>query len=190
MSDLDRRRWLDRYIDEVVVKRICTTTYCTTCGAREFRQGLLDSLAAESQPARTRRVRCFTVEEARLLLDGLKWVTVPSQDAGFNSSRDRTSAIRFVLKSVWDALGGENGEPEMQRALAESWAGAELDQMIAHHRNLQAQHAEFVARQDPERVAHSKIEKRRLKALRHQDRLEAKKERDRAWHEKQAATDT
>ena len=37
--------WLQAYLIESIDKRLCTSIYCTTCGAQEFRHGLLDAVA-------------------------------------------------------------------------------------------------------------------------------------------------
>jgi len=46
--------WLHSYLLESVRRDLCVTIYCTTCGAREFRLGVLKALAqAEGrQPSR------------------------------------------------------------------------------------------------------------------------------------------
>src|SRR5664280_909109 len=45
--------WLDQYLNEAVGKKLCTKIHCTTCGAMEFRKGVLSALAnATGKPVR------------------------------------------------------------------------------------------------------------------------------------------
>jgi hypothetical protein len=43
--------WLNAYLVASVRRNLCTRIYCTTCGATEFRRGLLHAVAtAKNQP--------------------------------------------------------------------------------------------------------------------------------------------
>lgn len=37
--------WLQAYLADAVARKVCVTIHCTTCGAQEFRRGLLQQLA-------------------------------------------------------------------------------------------------------------------------------------------------
>jgi hypothetical protein len=39
--------WLEAYLMEAARKELCTKIFCTTCGALEFRQGVLSALSRE-----------------------------------------------------------------------------------------------------------------------------------------------
>ena len=73
------------------------------------------------------------------------------------------------------------GEVELARMLGESWAAGVPRGMQAHARMMAARRAALRAEQDPERVRQRREERTLAAQERHRQRLEAKKERDRAW---------
>jgi hypothetical protein len=79
---------------EAVRRKLCTQIYCTTCGALEFRNGVLDALSlAAGQPRPQRLERECAVEIARALAG-----VVPAAD----DSMDLAPAVRCLLFDLWN----------------------------------------------------------------------------------------
>ncbi len=171
--------WLQAYLVEAVRKKLCTTIYCTTCGAMDFRRGVLDALTgATSQPPRQHLDRETAIEIARALA-GIK--------PDGNALRPLDDAVRCILFDLWSGIPLLDKEIEI--FLAGSWAGSVLDRMKKHHEARQAAcraEAEFQASAN---VQKRREEKKRLKQEQHEKRLALKKERDRIWREQHENTD-
>jgi len=69
---------------------------------------------------------------------------------------------------------------DVEQLLAGSWAGDVLARMKAHHDAREKQRLEREAFEGPEGVRRRREERQQ----RHRARLEAKRERDRQWHER------
>lgn len=169
--------WLQCFIVDAVSRAVCTEIHCTTCGATEFRQGLLAALALAGGRGSLERI---DQGAARLLAVALRELeAVGAAPPRFEK------AVRFVLFEVWHALWDEAERHQLEADLAGTWAGGVLARMQAHHQaRIEARRRHDEAN-DPERIRQSRQEKRRVKQEQHAQRLALKTERDRVWREKQ-----
>ena len=163
--------WLQAYLVEAVGRNLCTQVYCTTCGAMEFRRGVLSALAKASGGSPRPSFDRDAVVKISAALAG---VTPTKTD-----SEEFVSAVRCLLCDLW------SGVPLLDRpievSLAGSWAGEVLSAMKAHHAARQAERRAREEFQDPATVKKRRAEKKRLKQEQHAKRLLLKKERDRIW---------
>lgn len=162
--------WLHEYLREAVRRGPCVTIYCTTCGARDFRLGVLCAFAA------TTGGQASTGYDAQ--------VSVPIAQAlaeVMPEDKDRLSllqATRCLLFDLCSALG----EATVGQILDNCWAGEVLHGMQEHSR---AREAARRAQRDMEATAEARrAEKKRLAAECHAQRLAAKVARDKEWHRK------
>lgn len=176
------RSWLHEYLVRAVESGVCVQIHCTTCGAGDFRRGLLDGVAAAT--ARPRIAR-WDGEAAHALVVALGRVR-PSVEDEYRIE----PAARFVLVDAWQALGGPASEPVLEALLAGTWAGDVLARMQAHHRERVAARLRYEETQDPIRVQERRDEKRRLKQEQREERLARKYGRDRISNERQGETRT
>ena len=92
------------------------------------------------------------------------------------------SAVRLIFCLIWEDVG-ELGAVRLAPRVARSWAGGILASMQAHHRYRMEKLRLHKVANSPEQVKLRRELKRRQKQEAHAQRLELKKERDRAWHE-------
>lgn len=174
--------WLQTYLVESIRKNLCTQIFCTTCGAMDFRQGLLIALAkATGQPP----VPQIDHESALAIAAALARVR-----AAVGEQRKLEDAVRLVLFEIWSTVGEVAAERQLYPILQGTWAGSVLVRMKEHHKERKAARYAFAENQDPVRVQQRREEQRRLKQERHVARLAMKIERDRIWREKQKRGDT
>lgn len=173
--------WLQAYLTDALARKVCVTIRCTTCGAQEFRRGLLQQLTVRGGEPGSRRL---SPNLAHLLVLALATIQPVKQ-----YEREWEEAMRCVLFDIWSESDLVTFRAELVRLLAGTWAGEVLDRMEKHYLQQQTaarQRAEF---ENPEAVARRREEKRQLKAQRHAERLEAKKKRDRLWRDEQQRED-
>jgi hypothetical protein len=153
---------------------------CTTCGALEFRTGLMSSLTqAMGQPVASE----IDLVRGRALARGLARLR-PAPDR----SSEWEQAVRLMLFETWRSADASTFERELEPLLAGTWAGDALTGMKAHERvrqDARQRHAQSQVRQQQERA-----EKLRLKQETHIERLERKKERDRLWRARNTASNS
>lgn len=169
--------WLQTYLLESVRKNLCTQIFCTTCGAMDFRRGLLIALAraTDQQP-----VPQIDHESALAIAAALARVR-----AAEGEQRKLEDAVQLVLFEIWNTVGEVAVERQLDPILQGTWAGSVLARMKEHHKERKAARYAFAENQDPVRVQQRREEKQRLKQERHTARLAMKIERDRIWREKQ-----
>ncbi|MBK7931991.1 MAG: hypothetical protein IPK01_00560 [Acidobacteria bacterium] len=162
--------WRNDYLAESVRRKLCTKIHCTTCGAREFRLGVLRTMS-ENQgiPPQTE-------------YDGKNVVEIAKALAGIRPGE----SIRFIRRrSPVFARRSFEPYPDLEcRTLQRSrWnMGGRIARKMEDHENARTK--ERRARdeyEDPVNIQKRRDEKKRLKAERHRERLEQKKERDRLW---------
>ncbi len=105
MSD----NWLQIYLIESIDKNICLS-FCTTCGAMEFRSGVLAALAqATGQPQRL----IMDEDSARSILNAMAGLKPIDRDqAKFGEAFDTVlSEVRITI-----------GDAEMRRFLGQHWS--------------------------------------------------------------------
>jgi hypothetical protein len=170
--------WLKEYLEDAVRRPLCTRIACTTCGAQEFRRGLNTAInrqltssgGAPGIPDRT-----------GVLMAALAALPGPSSDR-----LAQEEAMRCVLFDLWRASPTEM--PAIEERLAGSWSGGVLQAMQQHHAQLEAARRDREAGQAPAAVALRREARRQSRQEQHEQRLAAKRERDRAWRESRAAS--
>jgi hypothetical protein len=167
--------WLQPYLSESVRRNLCTKVVCTTCGAREFRTGLLAATAGEIK--RDPLIR-LDLESAIAIGRALGRVEFDDSDPPYIYFWFE-SAVRLVLTDIWVALGDAKAEQAIEPLLTGSWAGDLLLRMKQHHAALLEADRKRQEEQDPVHIGARRTEKRRLKQQRHADRLARKRDRDR-----------
>ena len=166
--------WLEAYLVEAVGKKLCTKIGCTTCGAMEFRRGVLSGLSiATGMSLRQHFDRESNIAIARALAEVKSNTDAP---------RDLEDAVRCLLVDLWS--GVPLLDNDIEALLTESWAGELLRRMKAHHEAKQAERRAREAFEDPLNVQKRREEKKGLKREQHERRLVLKKERDRLRREK------
>lgn len=166
--------WLQLFLSEAVRKNLCTQIYCTTCGAMEFRRGVLAALAeATDQRPRQSFDRETVVEVARALA---------AVEPPVNESSKFEEAVRCILIDLWSGI--PLLDKDIERILSGSWCDDVLHRMQEHYEAKMAKRRAREEYEDPGNVQKRREEKKRLKQEQHQRRLAIKKERDRSWHEK------
>jgi len=174
LSNSDDERWLERYIEEAVANKLCTSISCTTCGAMDFRKGLLRAL---SHPPAHRTSSRMDAIQARAIASALAGVHVPRETQRYEE------AIRLILFDIWSTLGEANADAELSRALDGTWAGSILEDMKTHHQAEEERRREYGRKNDPAFIEKAREDKRRAKQEKHLARLAAKSERDRLRRE-------
>jgi hypothetical protein len=118
--------WLGIYLFDCIQRNVCTKIGCTTCGAREFRDGLLAGAARQMQRLHLRRL---APDSASVIAQALAGIG-PPDDAPVDSFE---SAVRLILTTIWATLGEPIANETIEPLLAGSWAGGLLRQMKLHH---------------------------------------------------------
>ncbi len=172
--------WLEAYLVDAVTRKLCTKIGCTTCGAMEFRNGVLSaSSRATGEPLRQRYDdQKNNIEIAKALAE-----INPSGDELF----DFEHPVRLLLSDLWGGLPFLDNE--IEALLAGSWAGGVLARMKAHHEAKQAKRRVQEELNNPTIIEKRRAEKKRLKQDQHEKRMALKKERDRLWREKNIKAD-
>ena len=164
--------WLQYHLVRVVRAGLCAKIHCTTCGAVEFRRGLLDSLATAMGK---NTLRHLDRECAHEMLCALTKVRPESgeQHALFEEP------VRCILFDLWSS--GAVAESGMELQLLGSWSGEVLARMNAHYQATVAARRAFAEFNDPVNVQKRRDEAKHQRQNLHAIRLERKKERDRIW---------
>ncbi len=169
--------WLGLYLRDAVCRRLCAGIHCTTCGAQDFRRGVLRALATVSDevPASRR-------DSTRAARVALALASVEPDDADIVRMLEAT---RCLVYDVCNLLG----EPTVEGLLGRSWAGEVLRGMQAHERAVRGARRAREEYEGPEATLRRRGERKRLAHERHQHRLLLKQERDHRWREIQARVD-
>lgn len=172
--------WLSAYLQLAQERRYCTRIYCTTCGARDFRQGLVRAThRAMGKPPGVRRLVGHPLGDDGVLVLAQALAQLPPPNPPQHAIHE---AVMMTLHELWMACGGD--EPTHARldpVLAGSWAGEILAGMFHHEASVRADRRAHEAYGSPAATQARRAEKRRIKAEAHAARLEAKKERDGLW---------
>lgn len=169
--------WLHSYLVKSVRRNLCVRFFCTTCGAMEFRRGVLKALA---QYAGHLPLQHFDRSSAIEIAKALSEIELSRGDA-----LRLEEATRCLLFDLAHTIG----EAKLAPILDKSWGGGVLVRMQEHYK---VRRAEAHARQEYEdsaNVQKRREEKKRQRQERHQQRLALKKERDRIWLEKHGKLD-
>lgn len=167
--------WLQHFLEDAVRRKLCTRIHCTTCGAMEFRKGLLHELQKASGLSPS---TALPTETGLTIARALAQVRRPD-----TNEAEVNAAVRLVLFEIWSTLKPWGADTDLDEILQRTWAGSILAGMRAHAAGRDAArraHAESEAGAEKRRE-----EKKRLKQEQHAKRLTAKVERDRLWREKQ-----
>ena len=169
-------RWLEAFLTSARGRYSCMSWHCPKCGLR-FRNELLDvAAAAIGKPRVNPRVKRMDDAIALELLSQLALIN-PRDGGRF----ELVSAVRLIFCLIWEDVG-ELGAVRLVPRVARSWAGGILASMQAHHRYRMEKLRLHKVANSPEQVKLLRELKRRQKQEAHAQRLELKKERDRAWH--------
>jgi hypothetical protein len=165
--------WLQRYLDESIRSKLCTKIMCTTCSSAPFRDGAFAALEANTGIGRGELDLAVATALAKALAE------LAPGDA---EEYDYRESVRLLLSTVhWFSVA-----PEFEEALGTSWAASVLKEMRRGQADAWERQQVHERQNDPKNVAIRRENKRREAQERHLARLEAKKDRDRAWWEKQA----
>jgi hypothetical protein len=90
--------WLQAYLAEAAGKNICTKIGCTTCGTREFREGVGRALriAAGLRPEEP-----FGPEISLMIVTGLAEISPPSSSVTKLEIARYHDAVRYILFALW-----------------------------------------------------------------------------------------
>lgn len=164
--------WLSVFLDDAVRRQLCCRIGCTTCGAMEFRRGVIRAAnAATGAPDGWPMPRATAATIATTLGQIEPGDRPPSFDLEY--------AVRMLISDL-DWIIGRNA---LRTALGISWASQVLAKMERHHAEREAAWRAHEERNDPARLEENREAKRRARAEKHAARLAAKVERDRAWRE-------
>ena len=163
--------WLQEYLDDAIGRKVCTKIGCTTCGAADFRTGVLSALAnasnMEKPPARD-------ANTAQSILKALAAVEPPAERAS-----DYFDAARLLIYDAVSIRGVE--EKTAAEILKESWAGRVFAAMQSHDRELTAARLKRRQFERADAVAARREAKRAKQQQAIRERLEKKAEIDRIW---------
>ena len=115
--------WLQLYLIESVRENRCTRVHCSTCGATQFRRGLLDALAKETGRGPMKHLDRAGANE---VVRGFAAVASPAE-----APDAVEEAVRCVLYDLWS--GVPMSVEELESLLAGTWSGEVLKRMKAHH---------------------------------------------------------
>lgn len=161
--------WLELYLLAAARDNMCTGIQCTTCGAQDFRLGVLRALATASGEAPASRMNAaIAARVARAL------AAIDPDHAGTASMLEAAQCLVYDLCSA-------HGQREVAGLLGQGWAGEVLRGMQAHARSVREAHRARAEYEGPEATVRRREEKRRLAQERHQRRLLLKQEQDRIW---------
>ena len=169
--------WLHEYLDGAVRTDICTKIHCTTCGAEQFRLGLLRQIQMRTG---IRTAGRLTAESALAVGEALAGL-----QADFSNPTKAEEAIRCILYDAWCVLSDELFQREFVALLKTAWAGAILREMQEHYERLQVARQRQAEYESSAAVAARREKRQRLKREKHAERLARKTERDRLWRQGQ-----
>jgi hypothetical protein len=165
--------WLARYLVRSVQKNLCTKIYCTTCGGKDFRRGML---------------RAFTRATGQklplgLLPDAARAIAVALAGISFGADYDRRldGAVRCLVFELACIMG----ESEASTILDGTWAGDVLRGMQQHDSARLARQRALDEYNGPAAVQKRREEKKCVKQVAHEQRRLLKEEHDGLWHENQ-----
>lgn len=118
--------WLEAYLIDCIQRNVCTRVGCTTCGAREFRAGLLAETARQMHFLHLRRL---TPDGATFI--GQALAGIAPRDGMPDDKLE--SAVRFILTDIWATLGESSAERTIAPLLSGSSSGDLLLRMQRHH---------------------------------------------------------
>ena len=172
--------WLEAFLLDALSRKLCTKISCTTCGAMEFRTGLLSAYSrASGEPLRQR----YDDRKVNIaILEALSEIN--SSDDPIYEFYDPVRLVLYDLSSGARSLGYE-----LEETLAGSWAGVLLSGMKRHNEERQARRRAHEEMNSPKNLEKIRTEKKRIKQEQHEKRLAEKKERDRILQHKNTEAD-
>lgn len=159
--------WLTCYIETAISKKFCTNLYCTTCGATDFRKGLL---RAASRASKAGLETHLNIEIAHTIAKALSGISAQHE-------LEWVSAVRLIIVDLKEALGLR----ELGETLGNSWAGGMLADMSAHYEKSMERRREHERQQDPAFIQKNREEKRLKRQAQHEARIKKYKELGRIW---------
>ena len=162
--------WIAEYVEAAGAAKICTRIHCTTCGALNFRQGLV---RRASDVAGT-NVSTWDDDLAALTAEGL----VPMST---DFTCRHIEATRFVFFELWSAIGDTAFRKIVEARVEGTPAGEILQAMRDHSARVELSRRIEAERCDPMIAQRRRDAKKVEKAAAHAARLAAKEDRDRAF---------
>jgi hypothetical protein len=124
LSGAGAHMWLQRFLEQSVRMKWCAKINCTTCGAIEFRRGLISQAGeALGRPEFQSWNNELCIETLRALAN----VEPPPRNR-----RPYEDAVRLILYEAWSAMDSGNFASESE-ILANTWAGEVLKKMQEHY---------------------------------------------------------
>jgi hypothetical protein len=165
--------WLQSYLTEALEKKYCIRAHCTTCGASEFKRGLLDALARASG------------EQQKLEFDGESILAIGRALAQVSPDLNERMSFEYIIRQLITMLWSDIPlfDNQLEDLLIGSYAGYILEAMKKHYAEEIKSRRQKEEYERPINAQKRHEEKKRLKQEQHQIRLSLKKERDRIWHE-------
>jgi hypothetical protein len=113
-------------------------------------------------------------EIARMLADFR-----PDNGTAFRAQVKFEEAVRLIFTDMWSILGDDAADRIVTPLLGGCWAGDLLVRMKLHHEKRLQDLRQRAENENPERVKESREAKHQLRQMRHAERLERKRVRDR-----------
>lgn len=162
--------WLRAFLDDAVRRRLCCRIGCTTCGAMDFRRGVVRAASAATGAPDAWPMQGPT---AKAIATALGQMESPGRPVPY----DFVYAVRLLICDLDWVLGRD----ELREALGASWASGKLVEMEHHHAEREAARRAYEMQNDPAIRERNRESKRRARAEKHATRLAVKAERDRVW---------
>ena len=157
--------WLKAFLDGASKAQLCTRVYCTTCGAKPFRDGLKAGAIIASGTTGNEPLAKFTADALATL--------------GQETVDHHSEALRLTLVELWGSLGEVQFHRIVEAKLANSPMAIFLQRMRAHSADRARA---YQTHEDSQRRATQQREfKKAERTKAHVARLEAKKLRDAEW---------
>lgn len=175
--------WLNDFLEEAYRNNLCTKINCTTCGAKDFRINLCTKTAnvvGIDMPGQ-KIIYTQVIRNESVLRELVRQLSLLNPD---NNSKVRIiDAVRLILYEVWNIAGEHDADVLYWPLLGNSWASEVLATMKEHSKRLVEERGKRAAFESPEATKERRDKRKRLKQIKHAERLEIKKKRDKAWFE-------
>lgn len=178
--------WLKDFLEEACRNNMCTKIHCTTCGAMDFRSKLYVKAASavgiDLHVQQTiKAVLAEGMRNESVLRELVSQLSLLKPDN--NIEAKISDAVRLILYEVWNVAGEQNADLLYWPLLGNTWAKEVLTSMREHNKRLLEERRKRDLFESPEAIKERHEKKKSQKQIKHVERLEKKKERDKAWFE-------
>ncbi|HUU25096.1 MAG TPA: hypothetical protein VMW68_05970 [Methyloceanibacter sp.] len=162
--------WIAAFLEGAATANLCTRIHCTTCGAIDFRRGLI----RKANDAQGTDVPAWNDSLAEGTAEGLAHLPA-------DLIQTHVEALRLVFFELWSNLGDAAFKRIVEARVRETPAGSVLQTMQEHYAQVELSRRAEAERCDPA-ISQKRRESRKAeKAAAHAARLAAKLERDRMF---------